>query len=45
MSEMMHGNHKTGKIKIVVIFGGRSGEHAVSLESAKFVLRQLNLNE
>lgn len=30
------------KIRIVVIFGGRSGEHAVSLESAKFVLRQLN---
>ncbi len=30
------------KIKIVVIFGGRSGEHAVSLESARFVLRQLD---
>ncbi len=30
------------KIRIVVIFGGRSGEHAVSLESAKFVLRQLD---
>lgn len=30
------------KIRIVVIFGGRSGEHAVSLESVKFVLRQLN---
>ena len=30
------------KVRIVVIFGGRSGEHAVSLESAKFVLSQLN---
>ena len=30
------------KIKIVVIFGGRSGEHAVSLESARFVLSQLD---
>ncbi|HKJ27918.1 MAG TPA: D-alanine--D-alanine ligase family protein [Anaerolineales bacterium] len=29
------------KIKIGVIFGGRSGEHAVSLMSAKFVLAQL----
>ena len=26
----------------MVIFGGRSGEHAVSLESAKFVLSQLD---
>ncbi|MCB2178856.1 D-alanine--D-alanine ligase [bacterium] len=30
------------KINIAVMFGGRSGEHAVSLESAKFVLSQLN---
>jgi D-alanine-D-alanine ligase len=30
------------KIKIGVIFGGRSGEHAVSLMSAKFVLAQLS---
>ncbi len=29
-------------INIAVIFGGRSGEHAVSLESAKFVLSQLS---
>jgi len=30
------------KINIAVIFGGRSGEHAVSLESAKFVLNNLS---
>lgn len=30
------------KIKIGVLFGGRSGEHAVSLMSAKFVHSQLN---
>jgi D-alanine-D-alanine ligase len=42
MSDLMHRNGQTGKIRIVVIFGGRSGEHAVSLESARFVLRQLN---
>jgi D-alanine-D-alanine ligase len=29
------------KIKVGVIFGGRSGEHAVSLMSARFVLSQL----
>ncbi len=29
------------KIKIGIIFGGRSGEHAVSLMSARFVLAQL----
>ena len=29
------------KLKIGVIFGGRSGEHAVSLMSARFVLSQL----
>jgi D-alanine-D-alanine ligase len=29
------------KIKVGVIFGGRSGEHAVSLMSARFVLKQL----
>ncbi|MBN2045657.1 MAG: D-alanine--D-alanine ligase [Anaerolineales bacterium] len=32
----------SSKTKIVVIFGGRSGEHAVSLESAGFVLSQLD---
>jgi D-alanine-D-alanine ligase len=40
MSEQM--NEQASKIKIVVIFGGRSGEHAVSLQSARFVLRQLD---
>ncbi|MBT3240267.1 MAG: D-alanine--D-alanine ligase [Chloroflexi bacterium] len=30
------------KIRILVLFGGRSGEHAVSLMSAKFVLGQLD---
>ncbi len=30
------------KLNIAVLFGGRSGEHAVSLESARFVLSQLN---
>jgi D-alanine-D-alanine ligase len=30
------------KLKIAVVFGGRSGEHAVSLESAKFVLSNLS---
>ncbi len=30
------------KINIAVLFGGRSGEHAVSLESVKFVLRNLH---
>jgi D-alanine-D-alanine ligase len=35
-------NSKFKKINIAVIFGGRSGEHAVSLESAKFVLSHLD---
>lgn len=30
------------KLKIGVIFGGRSGEHAVSLMSARFILSQLS---
>ncbi len=30
------------KLKIGVIFGGRSGEHAVSLMSARFILSQLD---
>ena len=30
------------KLKVGVIFGGRSGEHAVSLMSARFVLSQLD---
>ena len=29
------------KVRVAVIFGGRSGEHAVSLMSAKFVLQML----
>ena len=33
------------KTKIAVIFGGRSGEHAVSLQSARFVLSQLSLEK
>jgi len=33
------------KIKVGVIFGGRSGEHAVSLMSARFVLEQLDPNK
>lgn len=32
----------SSKQSIGVIFGGRSGEHAVSLQSAKFVLRQFD---
>lgn len=32
----------TDKLKVGVIFGGRSGEHAVSLMSARFVLAQLS---
>lgn len=35
-------SEQDSKIKVVVIFGGRSGEHAVSLQSARFVLRQLD---
>ena len=31
------------KLNVAVIFGGRSGEHAVSLASAKFVLSMLDL--
>lgn len=33
---------KNTKIRIGLIFGGRSGEHAVSLMSARFVLSQLD---
>src|SRR3982751_3151306 len=33
---------KSGKIRIAVIFGGRSGEHEVSLRSAEAVLHGLN---
>jgi len=32
----------TGKIKVGVIFGGRSGEHEISLRSAESVLRSLD---
>jgi len=34
--------NKPGKIRIAVIFGGRSGEHEVSLRSAESVLQGLN---
>lgn len=35
----------TEKLKVGVIFGGRSGEHAVSLMSARFVLAQLSADK
>lgn len=35
----------TDKLKVGVIFGGRSGEHAVSLMSARFVIGQLSLDK
>ena len=38
----MSEQNSQSKINIGVIFGGRSGEHAVSLMSAKFVLAQLS---
>jgi D-alanine-D-alanine ligase len=34
-----------GKLRVGVIFGGRSGEHAVSLMSARFVLNMLNTDK
>ena len=33
---------ETGKLRVGVMFGGRSGEHAVSLMSARSVLSALN---
>jgi D-alanine-D-alanine ligase len=41
-AKMMTEKKQENKLNIAVLFGGRSGEHAVSLESAKFVLSQLN---
>ena len=39
----MMSDYSTAKpIQIAVLFGGRSGEHAVSLLSAKFILAQLD---
>lgn len=39
----MMNEHSTPKpIHIAVFFGGRSGEHAISLQSAKFILAQLD---
>jgi D-alanine-D-alanine ligase len=35
-------NHHQGKIRVAVIFGGRSGEHEVSLASAKSVMAALD---
>jgi D-alanine-D-alanine ligase len=34
-----------GKLRIAVIFGGRSGEHEISLESAQFVLSMLDASK
>ena len=36
---------KPSKIKLALIFGGRSGEHEVSLNSAKSVLAALDMNK
>ena len=33
---------KDGKIKVGIIFGGRSGEHDVSLVSAGSIMKALN---
>jgi D-alanine-D-alanine ligase len=38
----MTDNHKAQKIRVGVIFGGRSGEHEVSLNSARSVMQALN---
>ena len=35
-------NNKTKKIKVGVIFGGRSGEHEVSIVSAQSVMKALD---
>lgn len=35
-------NRKTGKIRVGVLFGGRSGEHEVSLRSARSVMHSLD---
>ncbi len=35
-------NKRTGKLRVGVIFGGRSGEHEVSLQSARSVMRALD---
>ena len=35
-------SESTHKIRVGVIFGGRSGEHEVSLNSARSVMRALN---
>jgi D-alanine-D-alanine ligase len=41
--EMMNSKADTNrKLKIAVLFGGRSGEHEVSLDSARSVLSELN---
>ncbi len=38
-------NNSTNKIKVGVIFGGRSGEHEVSLVSAQSVIKTLDRNK
>lgn len=35
-------NHKTNKIRVAVLYGGRSGEHEVSLQSAASVVKNLD---
>jgi len=43
LEAVMMSDYSTAKpIQIAVLFGGRSGEHAVSLQSAKFILAQLD---
>lgn len=39
---MKNGQQSQGKLRVGVIFGGRSGEHEVSLNSARSVMRALN---
>jgi len=39
---MMNDKSTPQALKVAVIFGGRSGEHAVSLQSTKFILAQLD---
>jgi D-alanine-D-alanine ligase len=46
IKEMMNKNAETNrKLKIAVLFGGRSGEHEISLDSARSVLGVLDLQK
>jgi D-alanine-D-alanine ligase len=40
--EIRRGNHLANKIRVGVIFGGRSGEHEVSLRSAESVINAID---